>query len=145
MSSLRPNLDTYLVLKLCRIAPVDRYRRAIHMQLSDDTAAPLVPPHQLRPERAFVRTLAQSKEADEDISLRILVGQERLPTPICSVVPTEQFHGLRTDLVVYLVDLQDKLRKGCGSMRMPWGDGRWPRFTRIGVDVDERPQLVRRT
>ena len=124
---------------------MDRDGRAVYMQLSNYTAAALISPHQLRPECALVRTLPQPEKSNQDISLRILTGQERLPAPIGSVVSTKQLHRLRTDLVVYLVDLQDKLRKGCGSMRMPWGDGRWPRFTRIGVDVDERPQLVRRT
>lgn len=118
---------------------MDRDGRAVHMQLSNYTAAALLSPHQLRPERALVRTLPQSEKSNQDISLRILVGQERLPAPVGSVVPTEQLHRLRTDLVVYLVDLQDEMPKGCRWVRMPWGDGRWPRFTRIGIDVDERP------
>ena len=85
---------------------MDRYRRAIHMQLSDDAAAPLVSPHQLRPERALVGTLPQTKQSNEDIPFRILVRQERLPAAVRSVVATEELDGLRTDLVVNLVDLE---------------------------------------
>ena len=61
------------MLELCGVAPVHGHRRAIHMQLSDDAASALLPPDQLRPERALVRALPQAKEADQDIPLRILV------------------------------------------------------------------------
>ena len=94
------------MLELCRVAPVHGHRRAIHMQLSYDAAAALLPRDQLRPERALVRALPQAKEANEDIPLRILVGQERLPASVCGVVPAKQLHGLRTDLVVNFVDLR---------------------------------------
>ena len=80
------------------------------MQLSDDTAAAHLAPHQLRTERALVGALPQPKEADEDISLRILVGQERLPAAVRSIVPTKQLHGLRSDLVVNLVYLLHRTR-----------------------------------
>ena len=71
---------------------MDRDGRAIDMQLSDDAAAALLPPHQLRPERALVGTLPQTKKANEDIPFRILVRQERLPAPVRSIVATEELH-----------------------------------------------------
>ena len=66
-------MQTYLVLKFRRITPVDRHGGAIHMQLSDDAAAPFLSPHQLRPERALVRALPQAKKPDEDVSFRVFV------------------------------------------------------------------------
>ena len=94
------------MLELCGVAPVHGHRRAIHMQLSDDAASALLPPDQLRPERALVGTLPQTKQSNEDIPFRILVRQERLPAAVRSVVATEELDGLRTDLVVNLVDLE---------------------------------------
>lgn len=112
------------MLELCGVAPVHGHRRAIHMQLSDDAASALLPPDQLRPERALVRALPQSKEANEDIPLRILVGQERLPAPVCGVVAAKQLHRLRADLVMDFVDLQPN-NNAQQRWWMRWCDGRW--------------------
>ena len=50
--------------------------------------------------------LPQAQQADEDVLFGILVRQERLPAAVRSVVATEELDGLRTDLVVNLVDLE---------------------------------------
>ena len=93
------------MLELCGVAPVHGHGRAIHMQLSDDAASALLPPDQLRPERALVRTFAQTEQPDQNVAFRVLVRQERLPASVGGVVPAEQLNRLRADLMMNLVDL----------------------------------------
>lgn len=78
------------------------------MQLSHNTAPALVAilPDQFWPERTLVRALSQAQQADQYVTLRILIRQERFPPAIRRVVSSEEFHRLGSDFVVYLVDLR---------------------------------------
>ena len=76
---------TYLVLELGWIPGMDRHYTAIHMQLSYDGAASF----QLWPV-GVLATLAQPQQTNQDILLRVLVGQEGLPPTISCVVSSYQ-------------------------------------------------------
>jgi hypothetical protein len=65
------------------------------VQLSDQTAASRHA-DQLFPVRAVLGALSKSEQADEDILAWILVGEEGLPSSIRGVIPSEQFHILRS-------------------------------------------------
>ena len=80
-------------------------RGAVHMQLADDAAAAFWSADELRAECALVGALAKPQEADQDVPLRVFVGEERLPTPIRGIVAPKEFDGLRADLVMNLMDL----------------------------------------
>lgn len=75
------------------------------MQLSNNAASAFFPLYQLRPERALVRTFAQTEQTDEDVPFRVFVRQESLPASVGGVVPAEQLDRLRADLMMNLVDL----------------------------------------
>lgn len=79
------------------------------MQLSHYTAPALLTIilHQFWAECSLVRALSQTQESDEDVALRIFVRKERFPSTIGRVVPSQEFHGLGTDFVMDLVDLQE--------------------------------------
>jgi hypothetical protein len=67
----------------------------IHVQLSDQTAASRHA-DKLFPVRAVLGALSESEQADEDILAWVLIGEECLPSSIRGVIPSEQFHILRS-------------------------------------------------
>ena len=107
---------THLMLELRWVPTVYWYRRAVHMKLSHNTAPAFVAvsPHQFRAERSLVRALSQTQQADEDVTFRVLIREERFPPAIGCVVPAQEFHRLGTDFVMDLMDLQRA--SPCGRM-----------------------------
>jgi len=82
-----------LVLEQGRVPGVHRYRGAVDVQLADHRALAVL--EELLPECALLGALAQAKEADEDIPLRVLVRQERLPPAVSDVIAPDKFELVR--------------------------------------------------
>jgi len=79
LCSLHEERPESLMLELVLIARRHSHRRSVHMQLPDDGAAAL----QFRlPVGHAAGAFAQPDKPDEDILLRVLVCQERLPPAI---------------------------------------------------------------
>lgn len=77
----------HLMLELAGVSAADGDHAAVDVQLADDRHAAF----QLRAE-GLRRAATQPQEADQNVLLRILVGQERLPAAISHVVPTDHLH-----------------------------------------------------
>lgn len=75
------------MLELVGVPAADGDDAAVHVQLSDDGHAPF----QLRTEGQR-GAAAQTQQADQDVLLRILVGEEGLPAAVGHVVPPHQLH-----------------------------------------------------
>jgi hypothetical protein len=67
------------------------------MQLTNHRTLPVL--EQLLAIRPLLATLSQSQQSDEDISLRVLVAQERLPSTVGDVISSHKFEfvGLRNE------------------------------------------------
>jgi len=89
------------VLELARIPSVHGHCGAIHVQLPDQTR---LLSSELRAEGVRGATLPQSEQADQDILLRVLVGEEGLPATVGGVVAADEFDLRWTDLVLDLVN-----------------------------------------
>eukprot|EP01139_Manchomonas_bermudensis_P009797 Amastigsp_a339562_118.p2 type:complete len:255 gc:universal Amastigsp_a339562_118:1515-751(-) len=90
------------MLKLCRVASVDRHRRAVHMQLTDnrDLAGSA---RELWAERKL-GALAEAQEPNEDVLRGVLVREESLPAAVCGVVAADELDRVRAHGVVDLFD-----------------------------------------
>jgi hypothetical protein len=64
-------------------------------QFTDDTTSS-VDSSQFLAECAFLGTLSQSEQADQDILLWIFIREESLPTPIRSIISSKQLQRLRS-------------------------------------------------
>lgn len=84
----------HLMLKLAGVSAADRDDAAIHVQLADDGHAPF----QLRTE-GLRGAAAQTQQANQNVLLRILVGEEGLPAAVGHVIPPHQLH-LNTHIFV---------------------------------------------
>lgn len=77
----------HLVLELAGVSAADGDDAAVDVELADDGGAPF----ELGSE-GLGRAAAQAQQADQDVLLWVLVGQEGLPAPIGHVVPPHQLH-----------------------------------------------------
>ena len=95
------------MLELCWVTTVHWHRRTVHVQLTDYTRTTCCAflAHEFRSKRSIVRAFAQTQEADQDVPLGVLVGQERFPSTVCSVISPNQFYGLRPYFMVDFVNL----------------------------------------
>ena len=98
----------HLMLELSWIARVHWDGRAVDMKFAYDRAAAL----QLRAV-GVVGALAQAQQPHQDILLRILVRQERLPATVRRVVTADQLHlvGHSRTINVILCDKTDNSLK----------------------------------
>lgn len=80
----------HLVLELAGVSAADGDDAAVDVELADDGGAAL----ELGSE-GLGRAAAQAQQADQDVLLRVLIGQEGLPALVGHVVPPHQLH-LRT-------------------------------------------------
>lgn len=79
--------ETHLMLKLAGVSAAHRDHTAVYVQLADDGHASF----QLR-SKGLRRAAPQSQQANEDVLLWVLVGQERLPATVGHIVPPHQLH-----------------------------------------------------
>lgn len=81
------------MLELCGVSSVHWYGCAIHVKFPHDAGAAIcvIFTHKLRAKRPFFGAFSQSKETDEDITLRVLIREEGLPAAIRGIVSAEQF------------------------------------------------------
>lgn len=86
----------YLVLELAGVSAADGDHAPVHVELSDDGRAPF----QLWAE-GLRRTATQAQQADQDVLLGILVGEEGLPAAVGHIVPPDQLH-LKYDCVEWM-------------------------------------------
>lgn len=109
------------MLKFCRISPMYRYSRPIHMQLPYNAAPTLISVlgHQLGPEGTLFRTLSQTQQANEDILFRIFVGKESLPATVGCIISPKQLDRFWTHFVMDFVYLYN-FRVKDGSYEMSW-------------------------
>lgn len=84
------------MLELAGISAADGDDASINVQLADDGHASF----QLRSE-GLRRAAAQTQQADQDVLLRVLVGEEGLPAAVGRVVPPDQLHLRTTRLSVF--------------------------------------------
>lgn len=77
----------HLMLELAGVSAADGDDAAVNVQLADDGHASF----QLRPERLW-GAAAQTQQANQDVLLWILVGQEGLPAAVGDVIPSNQLH-----------------------------------------------------
>lgn len=70
------------MLELAGVSAADGNNAAVHVQLTHDGHASF----QLRAER-LRRAAAQTQQSDQDVLLRVLVGEEGLPAAVGHVVP----------------------------------------------------------
>lgn len=82
------------MLELAGVSAADGDDASVNVQLADDGHASF----QLRPE-GLRRAATQTQQADQDVLLRVLVGEEGLPAAVGRVVPPHQLH-LRTNTSV---------------------------------------------
>jgi len=83
-------------------------------QFADDTASS-VNPSQFFAECAFLGTLSQSEQTDQDILLWIFIREESFPSPICGIISSKQLQRLRSHT---LMDF-GHLVKGASSLSAP--------------------------
>lgn len=77
----------HLMLELAGVSAADGNYAAVNMQLADDGHASF----QLGPEWLW-GAAAQTQQANQDVLLRILVGQEGLPAAVGHIIPPHQLH-----------------------------------------------------
>lgn len=75
------------MLEFAGVSAADGDDAAINVQLTDDGHASF----QLRP-KGLRGAAPQTQQADQDVLLRILVGQEGLPAAIGNIIPPNQLH-----------------------------------------------------
>lgn len=75
------------MLELAGISAAYRDDTAINVELADDGRASF----QLRTE-GLRGAAAQTQQADQDVLLRVLVGEESLPAAVSHIVPPHQLH-----------------------------------------------------
>lgn len=75
------------MLELAGVSAADGDHAAVNVQLADDGHASF----QLRTE-GLRGAAPQTQQADQDVLLRVLVGQEGLPAAVSHVVPPHQLH-----------------------------------------------------
>ena len=75
------------MLELAGVPAADGDHAAVDVQLADDGHAPF----ELRTE-GLGGAAAQTQQANQDVLLRVLVGEEGLPAPVSHVVPPHQLH-----------------------------------------------------
>lgn len=79
------------MLELAGVSAADGDDAAVNVELSDDRR----PPFQLWTE-GLRRAATQAQQADQDVLLGVLVGEEGLPATVGHVVPPYQLHLNRT-------------------------------------------------
>lgn len=77
----------HLMLELAGVSAADGDDAAVNVQLAHDGHASF----QLRPERLW-GAATQTQQANQDVLLWILVGQEGLPATVGGVIPPNQLH-----------------------------------------------------
>lgn len=84
------------MLELAGVSAADGDHAPVHVELSDDGRAPF----QLWAE-GLRRAATQAQQADQDVLLGILVGEEGLPAAVGHIVPPDQLH-LKYDCVEWM-------------------------------------------
>lgn len=102
------NTFAYLVLELRWVSSVHRYSGAVYMELPHDARTTFCPifMHKFWAKCSLFGALPEPKQSDEDITLRILVRKEGLPTTVRGIVPTQQLDRFWSNFVVDLVYLR---------------------------------------
>lgn len=77
----------YLVLEFGRIPAAHGDDAPVHVEFADDGNSSF----QLRSER-LLGTFPQAQEANENVLLRVFIGQEGLPATIRHVISSDQFN-----------------------------------------------------
>lgn len=92
----------HLMLELAGVSAAHRDDAAINVEFANDGCASF----QLRAE-GLRGAATQAQQADQDVLLRVLVGEERLPAAVCHIVPPHQLHlGRHSCLLVHGVVFQ---------------------------------------
>lgn len=89
------------VLELARVPTVQGHGGAVHVQLADQTG---LLARELGAEGVRGAALAEAEEADQDVLLGVLVGEEGLPAAVGGVVAPDELDLGGADLVLDLVD-----------------------------------------
>lgn len=77
------------MLKLSRVPAAHGDYASVHVQLSHNGH----PAPQLKTE-GFLRALPQPQEANQNVLIRVFVGQERLPATVCNIISPHQLNLL---------------------------------------------------
>lgn len=85
------------MLELARVSAAHGHHAAVHMQLADDRHASF----ELRAE-GLRGAAAQPQQANQDVLLRILIGQERLPAAVGHIVSPYQLHLPQTSVLAIM-------------------------------------------
>ena len=88
-----------LVLELGGVPVMDRDNGAVNMQLSHHAAPAL----DLRPKRVLAQ-LPQPQQADQNVLLRVLIRNKRLPGVVRVIIPPNELNLLRLHLVMHLLN-----------------------------------------
>lgn len=85
---------SHLMLELARVSAAHRDHAAIHVQLTDNGHASF----ELRAEGLW-RAAAQPQQTNQDVLLRVFIGEKGLPAAVGHIVSPYQLH-LHTDICV---------------------------------------------
>lgn len=108
------------MLELAGVSAADGDNAAVDVQLADDGHASF----QLRTE-GLGGAAAQTQQADQDVLLWILVGEEGLPAAIGYVIPPHQLH-LDTHTSMWMTEVDNLiLQPHVTQNRLPQQDATW--------------------